>query len=77
MVKKNKVFSTIALFSSKVDGRTIKIANQVKEILENSLDAGASNVEVKIVNQGSKSISVSDNGCGVKEVDFQSLSKLK
>ena len=35
MVKKNKVFSTIALFSSKVDGRTIKIANQVKEILEN------------------------------------------
>ncbi len=35
MVKKNKAFSSIALFSSKVDARTIKIATQVKEILEN------------------------------------------
>ena len=32
---KNKAFSRIALFSSKVDGRTIKIATQVREILKN------------------------------------------
>ena len=32
---KNKVFKAIALFSSKLDSRTIKIATQVKEILEN------------------------------------------
>ena len=35
MVMKNKAFNSIALFSSKVDARTIKIATQVKEILEN------------------------------------------
>ena len=66
MLKNNIIFQVI-----------LSPAIALKEILENSLDAGASNVEVKIVNQGSKSISVSDNGCGVKEVDFQSLSKLK
>ena len=47
----------------------------LKELLENSLDAGATNVEVKIIDQGSKAIIVSDNGSGVKEADFQGLSK--
>ena len=49
----------------------------LKELLENSLDAKATNVEIKVVDHGSKSIIVSDNGTGVKEIDFQSLSKLK
>ena len=48
----------------------------LKELLENSLDAGATNVEIKLVDQGSKAIMVTDNGSGVKEVDFESLSKI-
>ena len=47
----------------------------LKELLENSLDAGAPNIEIKLVDQGSKAIMVTDNGSGVKEVDFESLSE--
>ena len=47
----------------------------LKELLENSLDAGATNIEVKLIDQGSKSIIINDNGSGVKEVDFESLSE--
>ena len=44
-------------------------------LIENSLDAGATNIEVKLIDQGSKSIIINDNGSGVKEVDFESLSE--
>ena len=47
----------------------------LKELLENALDAKATNIDIRIQDQGLKSISVSDNGTGVKEVDFESLSK--
>ena len=47
----------------------------LKELLENSLDAGATNIEVKLIDQGSKSIIINDNGSGVKEIDFESLSE--
>ena len=47
----------------------------LKEVLENALDSGATNIDIKIQDHGLKSISVSDNGCGVKEIDFESLSK--
>ena len=47
----------------------------LKEILENALDAGATNIDIKIQDHGLRSITVVDNGCGVKEIDFESLSK--
>ncbi|MBO7358656.1 MAG: ATP-binding protein, partial [Clostridia bacterium] len=37
----------------------------VKEIVENSIDAGATSINVEIREGGSELIRVSDNGCGI------------
>lgn len=37
----------------------------VKELIENSLDAGTRRVEVHVEDAGSRSIRVSDDGCGI------------
>ena len=47
----------------------------LKELLENALDAKATNIEVKLQEYGTKMITVVDNGCGIKEADFVGLSK--
>lgn len=45
-------------------------ASVVKELLENSLDAGAKNIKINIEKAGLKKISVIDDGCGMKEKDL-------
>ncbi len=47
-----------------------KPASVVKELVENSLDAGASQITVEIEGGGIKKISVSDNGCGISKKDL-------
>lgn len=44
-------------------------ASVVKELVENSIDAGATTIEIKIIEAGKKLISVSDNGKGMDEED--------
>lgn len=44
-------------------------ASVVKELMENSLDAGASSVDVIITDAGRTSIQVVDNGCGMSPED--------
>ena len=53
----------------------INLANGVKELIENSLDAGAKTIEIRLKNYGSDSIEVIDDGPGIDEQDFQTVSK--
>jgi DNA mismatch repair protein MutL len=42
----------------------------VKELLENSIDAGATSVDIEIKNGGAQLIRVRDNGCGIHKDDL-------
>ena len=43
----------------------------VKELVENSIDAGANNIEIEIENGGISSIKISDNGCGIEKSELK------
>uniref|UniRef100_A0A182T4Y8 MutL C-terminal dimerisation domain-containing protein n=1 Tax=Anopheles maculatus TaxID=74869 RepID=A0A182T4Y8_9DIPT len=51
----------------------LNLAIAVKELVENSLDAGATLVEVKLRGCGAELVEVSDNGSGVEEKNFEGL----
>src|SRR5712691_10512242 len=46
-------------------------ASVVKELLENSLDAGSTRIEIDIEQGGSELIRIVDNGCGIHGDDLQ------
>ncbi|UYV62634.1 PMS2 [Cordylochernes scorpioides] len=51
----------------------INLAQAVKELVENSIDAGSTSIEVKLQDSGSKLVEVVDNGGGVEPHNFQGL----
>jgi DNA mismatch repair protein MutL len=46
-------------------------ASVIKEMLENSIDAGAKNVTVEVKNGGISLIKITDDGCGIAEDDME------
>ncbi|XP_060651859.1 mismatch repair endonuclease PMS2 [Drosophila nasuta] len=51
----------------------LSLAVAVKELVENSIDAGATLVEIKLKDQGLQGVEVSDNGCGVEESNLEGM----
>uniref|UniRef100_A0A8C4VEU1 Mismatch repair endonuclease PMS2 n=1 Tax=Falco tinnunculus TaxID=100819 RepID=A0A8C4VEU1_FALTI len=51
----------------------LSLGTAVKELVENSLDAGATNIDIKLKDHGAELIEVSDNGGGVEEENFEGL----
>ena len=64
--------SILQICSSQV---VIDLKSAVKELVENSIDADSSMVEVKFYNSGMLGFEVTDNGKGVKEEDFEIIAK--
>ena len=44
-------------------------ASVVKELIENSIDAGAKNIEIRVRRGGISSIQIADDGCGMDKTD--------
>eukprot|EP00644_Phytophthora_capsici_P014773 jgi/Phyca11/573426/estExt2_Genewise1.C_PHYCAscaffold_530200 len=53
----------------------VDLATAVKELVENALDAGATQIEVKLQEFGRDSFEVSDNGAGVSVENYESLAR--
>ncbi|KAL3701529.1 hypothetical protein R1sor_019551 [Riccia sorocarpa] len=51
----------------------LDLATAVKELVENSLDAGATSIEVRLKDYGAELIEVADNGSGVSPENYQGL----
>src|SRR5574344_109348 len=46
-----------------------RIGNVVKELVENSIDAGSKNIKVELLLSGTKLIKIVDDGCGMSKLD--------
>ncbi|KAK4999732.1 ATP-binding mismatch repair protein [Elasticomyces elasticus] len=51
----------------------VDLCSVVKELVENSLDAGATSVDVRFKNYGLDSVEVQDNGKGIAQEDFDTI----
>ena len=53
----------------------LSLSTAVKELVENSIDAGARNIDIKLGDYGSSFVEVSDDGSGIEKENFQALSQ--
>ncbi|KAL0944193.1 DNA mismatch repair protein pms2 [Colletotrichum truncatum] len=66
-----------------IEGRTVHqiqsgqvivdLCSVVKELVENSIDAGATSIDVRFKNQGLDSIEVQDNGSGISPNNYETI----
>lgn len=51
----------------------IELVSAVKELIDNSIDAGANKIEVTFAEHAAKYLEVVDNGCGIDPLDYEAL----
>lgn len=49
----------------------LDLSSAIKELVENSLDAGATCIDISLKEHGVDSFKVADNGCGISPSNFQ------
>lgn len=54
----------------------VDLNSVVKELVENSVDAGSTSIEVRFRNHGLDAIEVVDNGSGISPDDYESVGML-
>lgn len=59
------------LLSNKIAAGEVveRCASVVKELVENSIDAGSSEIKVELIDAGTREIRITDNGCGMDKED--------
>lgn len=53
----------------------ISLPGACRELIDNALDAGATNIEIRALENGTESMEVIDNGSGISSTDFERLCK--
>ena len=51
----------------------VDLCSVTKELVENSLDAGATSIEVRFKNNGLESVEVQDNGAGITSENYETI----
>jgi DNA mismatch repair protein PMS2 len=54
----------------------VSVASCVKELIENSLDAHSTRLQMTFIGYGADLIELVDNGCGIAEDDFDRIGPL-
>ena len=71
-IKRIDKASVLQICSAQV---VVDLKSAVKELVENSLDAEASQIEIKFIGSGLSGFEVSDDGVGISEKDFEMIAK--
>ena len=53
-----------------------RLMNIVKELVENAIDAKASEIKIELTESGLKEIKVTDNGCGMDEDILKNINEM-
>ena len=71
-IKKIDQVSILQICSAQV---VVDLKSAVKELVENSIDAGCKTLDIKFFSSGLNGFEVSDDGKGINEADFELIAK--
>ncbi|CAI2292962.1 unnamed protein product [Caenorhabditis sp. 36 PRJEB53466] len=53
----------------------VSLSSALRQLIDNSIDAGSTIIDIRVKNNGFDSIEVQDNGCGIETLNFDALCK--
>ncbi len=73
LIEKNRILELPKHVADKIAAGEVvdRPLSIIKELIENSIDAGATSITLEIISGGKKYIRVTDNGSGIKSSDIE------